>query len=309
MNGVYLMNEMVNSGITEASTEPSSPSQLTAGAMLRRAREAAGLHVAALAVSMKIPVKKLEALEADRLDLLLDIVFVRALAGSVCRALKIDPGPVLEKLPQTSAPRLNSGESGINAPFRVPGESTSLSIPAFFAKPRVLVVVALLIAAVFVVLLPDIQTSTAFSEREPPVDQATVKSVAPPEVVDAEVQAQSGANTTPDLTPIGTVSTGPENSAVSNPVVSSATVEPTTDLAAGVIVFKAKESSWVEVVDAKGAVQIRRILSAGESVGASGALPLSAVVGRVDAVDVEVRGRSFNLNGIARDNVARFEVK
>jgi len=37
---------------------------LTAGMMLRKAREASGLHVAALAVSMKVPVKKLEALEA-----------------------------------------------------------------------------------------------------------------------------------------------------------------------------------------------------------------------------------------------------
>ena len=31
-----------------------------AGAMLRAAREAAGLHVAALAVSLKIPVRRLE---------------------------------------------------------------------------------------------------------------------------------------------------------------------------------------------------------------------------------------------------------
>jgi hypothetical protein len=34
----------------------------TAGALLREAREAQGLHVAALAVAMKVPVKKLEAL-------------------------------------------------------------------------------------------------------------------------------------------------------------------------------------------------------------------------------------------------------
>ena len=50
----------------------------SAGAMIRAAREASGLHVAALAFSMKVPVKKLEALESDRLDLLLDSVFVRA---------------------------------------------------------------------------------------------------------------------------------------------------------------------------------------------------------------------------------------
>ena len=79
---------------------------VTAGTLLRRAREAAGLHVAALAVSLKVPVRKLEALESDRYDLLPDAVFVRALASSVCRTLKIDPQPVLDRLPQTAAPRL-----------------------------------------------------------------------------------------------------------------------------------------------------------------------------------------------------------
>ena len=54
--------------------EMESTTSLTAGAMLRKARMAAGLHVAALAVSMKVPVKKLEALEGDRLDLLPDAV-------------------------------------------------------------------------------------------------------------------------------------------------------------------------------------------------------------------------------------------
>ena len=54
-------------GDLEAMIEQEKPEQLsalTAGMMMRNAREAAGLHVAALAVSMKIPVKKLEALEA-----------------------------------------------------------------------------------------------------------------------------------------------------------------------------------------------------------------------------------------------------
>ncbi|HYE38489.1 MAG TPA: helix-turn-helix transcriptional regulator, partial [Ramlibacter sp.] len=52
---------------------------VTAGALLRDAREAAGLHVATLAANLKVPVRKLEALEEDRYDLLPDAVFVRAL--------------------------------------------------------------------------------------------------------------------------------------------------------------------------------------------------------------------------------------
>jgi cytoskeleton protein RodZ len=67
--------------------------------------------------------------------------------------------------------------------------------------------------------------------------------------------------------------------------------------------------SWVAVVDAKGSVQLRKTLVAGELVGVSGALPLIVVVGKADTMDVSVAGQPFNLMGIAKDNVARFEVK
>ena len=47
----------------------------SAGALLRAARERQGLHVAALAAMIKIPQRKLESLEADRLDELPDATF------------------------------------------------------------------------------------------------------------------------------------------------------------------------------------------------------------------------------------------
>ena len=79
---------------------------VTAGMLLRHAREAAGLHVDTLAANLKVPVRKLEALEEDRYDLLPDATFARALASSVCRTLKVDAQPVLERLPQGAQPSL-----------------------------------------------------------------------------------------------------------------------------------------------------------------------------------------------------------
>ncbi|HRH89477.1 MAG TPA: helix-turn-helix transcriptional regulator, partial [Rubrivivax sp.] len=73
----------------------------SAGALLRAARERQGMHVAALAATIKIPQRKLEALEADRYGDLPDATFTRALALTVCRALKLAPEPVLALLPQT----------------------------------------------------------------------------------------------------------------------------------------------------------------------------------------------------------------
>ena len=89
-----------------------------------------------------------------------------------------------------------------------------------------------------------------------------------------------------------------------SPASAAALATPT-----GIVVFSAKGASWVEVTDSKGVVVLRRTLSAGEVVGASGPLPLSAVVGRADATQVRIRGNEFDLTAVAKDNVARFEVK
>ena len=131
-----------------------SASAVYAGQLLRQAREATGLHVAALAVSLKVPVATLDALEAGRIDLLLDLTFARALAASVCRNLKIDPAPVLEHLPPTGASRLGAEAPAINTPFRPPGSGPRLSFRSQMSNPVVLAVAALLIAALAVVFWP-----------------------------------------------------------------------------------------------------------------------------------------------------------
>ena len=100
------MNDSVSADTPSSGFDPSTGiGAANAGILLREAREAQGVHVAALAVALKVPVRQIEALEDDRIDLLPDLVFARALAASVCRQLKIDPQPVLARLPQ-GKPRL-----------------------------------------------------------------------------------------------------------------------------------------------------------------------------------------------------------
>lgn len=310
------MNDAVTSTQSSDSCEPAEVSHLTAGAMLRSAREAAGLHIAALAVSMKVPVKKLEALEADQLDLLLDVVFARALASSMCRALKIDPTPVLEQLPQNSLPKLHSIEQGINAPFHVPGHGANLSVPAFLAKPGVLLVMALLLGAIILVVFPDIQIRGLSSEADR--DTAVAPTVSVPEVVAAHAPTAPIAPASIVISPTpGAVAPGPDLVTQLPRGVADAVAKPDSSTVASgtggnltkVVLFKAKAPSWLEVTDANGVVQIRRTLFAGETVWANGVLPLSIVVGRAEAVEVEVHGKAFSLVNIAKENVARFEVK
>ncbi len=309
---------------------------MSAGGMLRQAREAAGLHIAALAVSLKVPVKKLEALEADQFDLLPDAVFVRALASSVCRTLKIDVTPVLERLPQTNRPKLTYQGAGINTPFRAPGDGPRPSVWAQVSRPAVFGGIVLLLGAFVLMFLPALNTGVEeirFARKDtasPPVavvvPQSDISDIAKPETGNAS--SNVSAMTQPTAMSSGLSGASSNLGAViASPAASAALVaaipansqwvatppaaaSPIAVLpSAGIVVFSAKGDSWVEVTDAKGQVVLRRTLSAGEVVGASGSLPLAAVVGRADATDVQVRGKAFDVSVFAKDNVARFEVK
>jgi cytoskeleton protein RodZ len=285
--------------------------QISGGAMLRQAREAEGLHIGALAVLLKVPVKKLEALEADQFDLLPDMVFVRALAASICRTLKIDSAPILERLPHTTTPHLKTDESGINTPFRVAGDGAGFLLWSQLSKPFVLAVLALLLGVVVLVFLPIAQrvgiNSNTTSEIAgavmtfPASAPSTSETVLPTET--SVLPLDSGA--TPARAD-GLLVVHPAAAASSGAIPA---LVPGSGATSGLVVFSSRGVSWVEVVDASGIVQLRKTMADGEIVGASGVVPLSIVVGRADTTEVQVRGKPFDLTRIAKDNVARFEVK
>ncbi|MEN9437850.1 MAG: hypothetical protein RIR09_2505 [Pseudomonadota bacterium] len=295
---------------------------LTAGRMLRNAREAVGLHVGALAVSMKIPVKKLEALESDRFDLLPDAAFVRALASSVCRTLKIDAAPILEKLPLSHVPQLGPGNRAVNEPFYAYGKSGVLSFSGLLSKPTVIWVLVLLTASITVFFLPELQKQFLNHVDKTTVDVA-VPSLAPVELgnasqnmaptPDSSIGNKSGA--LPAQIPVSQAAPLGATMSVSEPseVEAADTAPPAgvvlNEPAAQLLGLKARGPTWVKVVDAKGTVQLMKILVAGEAALVGGVAPLSVVVGSADSLDVMVRGEPFELRTLARDNVARFEVK
>lgn len=340
MNDVVLPTGQSASSIDPSDTERNIASDLSAGTLLRQARETAGIHIAALAVSLKVPVKKLEALELDRFDLLPDAVFVRALASSVCRSLKLDAAPVLARLPQTSAPKLIYQSAGINAPFRSPGEGPRPAMWTQVSRPAVWAGLALLLGALVLIFLPVKQDATD-NQSVSDMQSGGIEAVKPlpaavamtggslidgakPALTEGQINTpSSGVNAAVVAgLPSGPATSGASPLSISTPPVVipaspasapggiSVPVAPASQAApAGIVTFRANGESWVEVTDAKGAVVLRRTLTAGEVAGASGALPLAAVVGKADATQVQVRGRAFDLSAVARDNVARFEVK
>ena len=134
---------------------------VSAGMLLRHARESACLHIAALAVALKVPVKKLEALEMDRHDLLPDTVFVRALASSVCRTLKIDAAPVLALLPQAVVPSYRQAPVSAQASFSAYPSSARPLNRASVSGPALMAGLLLVFGAAVLVFLPTIKDAAA----------------------------------------------------------------------------------------------------------------------------------------------------
>ncbi|MEO6626556.1 MAG: helix-turn-helix domain-containing protein [Burkholderiaceae bacterium] len=273
----------------------------SAGTLMRQAREAAGMHIGALAVALKVPVRKLEALEADRHDLLPDAVFVRALAASVCKTLKTDPAPVLALLPGYVSPRLSLSNRDVRGSFSAPGHGWRVPLLSRLSRPVSVIVSVLLLASLALWLWPAVQDAGKEARRDeaqpegPSVSTVVVVPVLP-----------SAAAVSASLAVASTA--GPAMPAA--PVVKAREAPATAAAASGVVLaIRARSASWVEVVDAAGVIQLRKILADGESVSAAGAMPLSVVVGRADVTEVAVRGQAFDLAPHAKDNVARFQVK
>lgn len=293
-------------------------SLISAGAMLRRAREAEGLQLLDLATSLKVPVKKLEALEADSFDLLPDAVFTRALAASVCRTLKIDSALILDRLPNTARPNLKTDEAGINAPFRASGSGAGLVALRLLFKPSVVVVLFLLLGVLAMYLLPATPFSqlTEMSKPEAPpplfpvldTEPSPKKEIQPASGGGAQTEQPTSSNSiatsAQQVAPAATLAASTDR-AVSVPILADSGPETPGKL----VVFTGRGTSWIEVIDKQGAVQVRKTIQSGEVIAASGVLPLTVVVGRADTTDVQVRGKPFDLLHISKDNVARFEVK
>jgi cytoskeleton protein RodZ len=283
---------------------------------LRQAREATGLHIAALAAALKVPVRKLEALEAGRYHELPDMTFARALASSACRHLKVDPVAVLEQIPGASNPLLGVPSTSINAPFKPGDEISGAGVQAWLSRPVVWVVGLLLLAAGALALLPQGWVSD-FQETVGPSPGLVVE---PLVAVLAEPVAPLGA-------PSGDAVSAPvepvEPVVVSQPALDAqpvASPEVLTPMAAQpvpvvsgevLLSIRAVNESWIEVASGSGpgAQVLQRVLKPGEVLDLSTAPPYAVVVGRADAVQVTVRGQPFDVMPFARNSVARFEVK
>lgn len=303
----------------------SEPLQGSAGALLRAAREKQGLHIAALAASIKVAPRKLEALEGDRWDELSGATFTRALAQSVCRALRIDAAPVLALLPQAQLAELDHVTGRLNTPFRERASRDEGAVAAIAQRSLIWAGGLLLVAAVATYLVP----SAWFRfEREPepasavpaagsgviatapaviaPVAAAsTVTMVEPAVSTGAAVPAASSATAAAAAIAAAAAASSAVEVTYGAPLAAEALGPPAV---AGALQLSASDLSWVEVRDGSGRILLSRNVQRGETIGVDGATPLRLTVGNAAVTQVTFRGKAVVLVPGPRDNVARLEL-
>ena len=294
---------------------------MSAGRLLRQAREAKGLQIGALANAIKVAPRKLELLEADRFDQLVDPTFTRALAQTVCRSLRVDAAPVLALLPGPNVNRLGEAGRDLNAPFRESAGLAAGGDGSPFGRPAIWGPLLLLIIAAGVYFVPSGWLGTSPTRRASAADPvaalradssvATVVAERPPvntpDAADAppSVALSASASYTVDSAASPALASQPPSlgNAVASAADAPATVPPK------LLQVHATAQSWVEVIDVRGQSLLSRVVQAGENVQLDGVAPLKVKIGNAAATEIVFRGQPLALAPFTRDNLARLELK
>jgi cytoskeleton protein RodZ len=289
----------------------------TAGGLLKAARQAAGLHLAILSVSLKVPVRQLEALEANQFPNDQSLVFARALASSVCRHLRTDPAPILALMPMPDRP-LQAG-LGLRQAYPSTGQSGRMRQSLHALPPR-MVGLALGMVALIAALIwwPNTFNWPAWPvgwSQAPSQQEATGSAVSlATEAVALDAPTVNAASPSNLPTPAPTAALPSEMpSAISVSPTVSATNSPSSVVASAAstseLLFSAQNTSWIEVRDGSQRVLWTGVLNAGDTQRLNATRALSVVVGRADAIRVSFKGQPLDLAPHTQVNVARFEVK
>jgi len=300
--------------MTENTQAESSSLATTAGGLLKAARQAVGMHLAVLSMNLKVPVRQLEALEADQYLVDQSPVFARALAASVCRQLRVDPAPVLALMPM-SANHLESNGVVLQA-YTAPANLGRLSPTSPVVPFKILwIAVGMLLLIAGLIWLPNFSQWAGFESLRAywSVSEPTVQSAGPvvlPEPSALGVQGPWFASSEPEPKAVVTeVKPVLPTSASGVASVAATATGATVAVPEPELVFLAQSMSWIEVRDAQKQLVWNGVLNPGDSKRLSVSLPVSVVVGRSDAIQLRVKGQPFDLKPHTQVNTARFEVK
>ncbi|MEH6997657.1 MAG: RodZ domain-containing protein [Limnobacter sp.] len=319
------------------------------GEILRAAREKAGYSLSDISAQTKINERQLEAIESGDVGRLPPETFAKAFIKSYCKALKMDPAPVImsfgfsEASAQVKAARSGQTESGRSEPLepKMPNSSKRLSTLNFDRKTGKkslsygIVLAAVVVMAVFYIPVfmssqtTEVGDAEVIEPNEAPVATApgSESAVSADGSLPLGLEAPAAAGDTavfPALqqpaAPVGESAppataapnaTGAASTTAAAPVADAAApaAAPLASNVESVLRFNFQEQSWVTVRDANDKVLISQLNDGGSNLEVKGQAPFKLIVGNAKAVSVSSNGKSVDLTSSIRGEVARITVQ
>ena len=294
---------------------PIVPMAPTAGALLRRGREAAGLSLDAVAQQLKLAPRQVTALEEDDFAHLPGRTFVRGFVRNYARLVRIDAETVLAALSGPDAAALDSPALHSTAPTIGELPTSEHAKPGWtrWAIPLTLVAV-IATAAVY-----EFSRGHGDVQRVPgePRSEAEPGRTAAPAPASSPAPAAGTAPDTPLANPMApapatspAAATEPADGAAgraSTAVPASAgAAAPGAQAGSDVtLVLTYRDSSWTVVKDAGGRLLLSQMMGAGQVRPVSGTPPFELTIGNAADVSLSFRGNAIDLAPYTRKNVAR----
>jgi len=319
------------------------------GEILRAAREKAGYSLSDISAQTKINEKQLEAIESGDVGRLPPETFAKAFIKSYCKALKMDPAPIImsfgfsESSAKPKVARPGQGDGTRAEPFepKMPSSSKRLSSLNFDRKSGKkslsygIVLAALAIMAVFYipVFMANQEVETADTDVIEP-NEAPATAIVTDTPIDAQPEAPADGSVALPLdgtsgaatdTPIFPALQQPSAVEPTQPAASTAPAAPAAAVVPpaaevqsgspapvagqGVLKFNFQEQSWVTVRDANDQVLISQLNDSGSNLEVRGQGPFKLIVGNAKAVTVSSNGKPVDLSTSIRGEVARVTVQ
>jgi cytoskeleton protein RodZ len=284
-------------------------SRARAGAALREARLAAGRNVEELAAQLKVTPAKIAALESGDWSGLPDDTFGRALLRSTCKALKVDPQPLLDMLPGAPVLTAQSVSADVDDMANLP-ERPLPRTGSGGLRSRGLLWLAVVITglAALVYFWPALRTTVDGllpRKSAPAAPTAVVHEVVPTPSQPARAASASAApQPGPAVAQSAPVAAASVPAAPAPSAAASASAAP----AGKTLEFSVTAPSWVQVTARDGKVIFSALLQPGSPQTVqvpAGSAPLAVVVGNAPSTRLTYDGKPVDLAPQTRANVAR----
>jgi cytoskeleton protein RodZ len=289
-----------------------------AGALLRVARESAGMSIDAVAQHLKLAPRQVKALEDGDYTHLPGRTFVRGFVRNYARLVHLDPERVLSALPGGgSAPALEAPTLQPTAPTmgELPTTDHSRTSWARWAIPSVLAAIVA-VAAVYEWMRPVAESHIAAQKEAPAASARSESAATPPIPAGTATSLPNPLAPNPPIAdavpPPGADTSSTAVPAAPGPSAPTSAIEAATPAAAGAppaggetVVIAFRKSSWTEIRDRDGRVLLTGTNPGGTTQTVSGTPPLSIKIGNADEVTLRYKGEPVDLAPYTQKNVAR----